>query len=83
MNNAPMESFFHTLKNRNSSITSIMQHVRESQTWISLLYIEGLLQSNASPLRHRLYQADRDGAKSSLTLSIFFGGRSRVCVGLT
>src|ERR1700758_678887 len=33
----------------------------------------GLLQSNPSSLRHRLYQPDRDGAKSSLTLSIFRG----------
>jgi hypothetical protein len=32
-----------------------------------------LLQSNASPFRHRLHQPDRDGAKSSLTLSIFSG----------
>jgi hypothetical protein len=32
-----------------------------------------ILQSNTSSLRHRLYQPDRDGAKSSLTLSIFSG----------
>src|ERR1700722_2141455 len=28
---------------------------------------------NAAPLRHRIHQPDRDGAKSSLTLSIFPG----------
>src|SRR5882762_6956985 len=33
----------------------------------------GLLQSNSSSLCHRLYQSDRDGAKSSLTLSISSG----------
>jgi hypothetical protein len=32
--------------------------------------------TNPSSLRHRLHQPDRDGAKSSLTLSIFSGGRS-------
>jgi hypothetical protein len=32
-----------------------------------------LLQLNSVSLRHRLYQPDRDGAKSSLTLSIFSG----------
>src|SRR6266567_1620053 len=32
-----------------------------------------LLQSNLSPLGHRLHQPDRDGAKSSLTLSTFLG----------
>src|SRR5207247_1536793 len=36
----------------------------------------GLLQSNPTPFRHRIYRPDRDGAKSSLTLSTFFGGRS-------
>ena len=49
---------------------SIMQHVRKPDV-ISLH--RGLLQSNASPLGHRISQPDRDGAKSSLTLSIFSG----------
>src|ERR1700758_4680633 len=39
----------------------------------SLCLHRGLLQSNPSSLRYRLYQPDRDGAKSSLTLSIFSG----------
>src|SRR5439155_12931488 len=33
----------------------------------------GLLQSNPTPFRHRIYRPDRDGAKSSLTLSTFLG----------
>ncbi|WP_375415332.1 transposase, partial [uncultured Bradyrhizobium sp.] len=32
-----------------------------------------LLQSNPSSFRHRIYRPDRNGAKSSLTLSIFSG----------
>jgi hypothetical protein len=44
----------------NSSITGIMQHGRKPD-------------AISSPLRHRLHQPDRDGAKSSLTLSIFSG----------
>src|SRR5207247_7074458 len=33
----------------------------------------GLLQSNPTPFRHRIYRPDRDGAKSSFTLSTFLG----------
>jgi hypothetical protein len=47
-------------------------HTRESQTGHLCLH-RRLLQPNSSPLGHRLYQPDRDGAKSSLTLSIFSG----------
>ena len=73
--NAPMESFFHTLK------TELVHHwhyaTRAEATRDIFAYIEGI-QSNASPLRHRLYQPDRDGAKSSLTLSIF-SGEDQIC----
>ena len=55
-----------------SSITGIMQHGSRSQRDIFALH-RRLLQPNASPLGHRLYQPDRDGTKSSLTLSIFSG----------
>src|SRR5277367_2398534 len=48
----------------NSSITSIMQPARTPD-------VISLPTSNASPLGHRISQPDRDGAKSSLTLSIF------------
>src|ERR1700731_4810326 len=44
----------------NSSITGIIEHRRKTD-------------AISSPLGHRLYQPDRDGAKSSLTLSIFSG----------
>ena len=41
--------------------------------------------ASRTPLRHRLYQPDRDGAKSSLTLSIFSGEdhRRRLTTKLT
>jgi Integrase core domain len=66
-----MESFFHTLK------TELVHHqhyaTREQAKRDIFAYIEGFLQSNASPLGHRISQPDRDGAKSSLSLSIFSG----------
>lgn len=69
--NAPMESFFHTLK------TELVHHRQyktgaEAQRDIFAFY-RGLLQSNPNPFRHRIYRPDRDGAKSSLTLSTFWG----------
>jgi transposase InsO family protein len=73
--NAPMESFFHTLK------TELVHHRKYATpaeaTRDIFAYIEGLLQSNPSSLRHRLYQPDRDGAESSLTLSIYSGEDQR------
>ena len=41
--------------------------------------------ASRTPLRHRIYQPDRDGAKSSLTLSIFSGEdhRRRLTTKLT
>jgi hypothetical protein len=54
----------------NSSITSILQHVRKPDA-ISLLASRDL-QSNAAPLGHRISQPDRDRAKSR-TRSIFSG----------
>jgi transposase InsO family protein len=68
--NAPMESFFHTLK------TELVHHRHDAtrtEAVRDIFVYRGLLQSNASSLRHRLHQPDRDGAKSSLTLSIFSG----------
>ena len=69
--NAPMESFFHTLK------TELVHHRHyatraEAQRDI-FAYIEGFYNRTRRPLGHRLHQPDRDGAKSSLTLSIFSG----------
>ena len=73
--NAPMESFFHTLK------TELVHHrqyaTREEANVIFFTYIKDL-QSNASSFRHRLYQPDRDGAKSSLTLPAQQSRRRRV-----
>ena len=69
--NAPMESFFHTLK------TELVHHrqyaTRAGSHTRYLCLHRRLLQSNPASLGHRLYQPDRDGAKSSLTLSIFSG----------
>jgi hypothetical protein len=66
-----MESFFHTLK------TELVHHqhyaTREDARRDIFAYIERILQSNASPLGRRISQPERDGAKSSLTLSIFSG----------
>ncbi len=67
--NAPMESFFHTLK------TELVHH-REYQTRAeaqrdlfayirSLRLHRRLLQSNQTPFRHRIYRPDRDGAKAA------------------
>src|SRR5258707_2035123 len=58
----PMESFFHTLKT--ALVYQRHYATRAEATRDILAYIED---------RHRLYQPDRDGAKSSLTLSIFSG----------
>ena len=68
--NAPMESFFHTLK------TELVRHrhyATGKKATRDIFAYRGLQRSNASPLRHRLRQPDRDGTKSSLTLSIFSG----------
>ena len=68
--NAPMESFFHTLK------TELVRHrhyATGKEATRDIFAYRGLQRSNASPLRHRLRQPDRDGTKSSLTLSIFSG----------
>ncbi|MCP1899188.1 hypothetical protein ACVIHI_000015 [Bradyrhizobium sp. USDA 4524] len=69
--NAPMESFFHTLK------TELVHH-RDYQTRAQAMrdvfaYYRGLLQPHPAPFRHRICHSDRDGAKSSLTLSTFLG----------
>jgi len=48
---------------------------------VTSLLISRLLQSDPSPLGDRLYQPDRDGTKSSLTLSIF-SGEDHIAVGL-
>jgi len=60
--NAPMESFFHTLK------TELVHHshhaTRADATRVSLPI------SRASTIEPVVYQPDRDGAKSSLTQSI-------------
>src|SRR5438477_13206861 len=58
--NAPMESFFHTLK------TELVHH-RHYATWAEATREK----ASTIELRHRLHQPDRDGAKSSLILSIF------------
>src|SRR5258708_5008623 len=58
----PMESFFHTLKT--ALVYQRHYATRAEATRDIFAYIED---------RHRLYQPDRDGAKSSLTLSIFSG----------
>src|SRR5882757_5437126 len=61
-----------TLSKPSSSTTGNMQHGQKPNV-ISLL-TRRLPQSKSSPLRDRLYQPDRDGAKSNLTKSIFSGG---------
>ena len=58
--NAPMESFFHTLK------TELVHHQHYATR-------QQARRDIAAPLGHRISQPDRDGAKSSLTLSIFSG----------
>jgi putative transposase len=68
--NAPMESFFHTLK---TELVHHRQYATRQDATRDVFLHRGLLQSNASSLRYRLCQSDRDGAKSSLTLSIFLG----------
>ena len=67
--NAPMESFFQTLK---TELVHHRHYTREGARRDIFLH-RRVLQSNASPLGHRISQPDRDGAKSSLTLSIFSG----------
>jgi hypothetical protein len=72
--NAPMESFFHTIK------TELIHHqhyaTREEAKRDVFLH-RRLLQSEATSLGHRISQPGRDGAKSSLTLSIFSGEDQR------
>jgi Reverse transcriptase (RNA-dependent DNA polymerase) len=53
-----------------------MQHVRKPDV-ISLLTSKDFT-IDPSPLGHRISQPERDGAKSSLTLSIFSGGKINV-----
>jgi putative transposase len=69
--NAPMESFFHTLK------TELVHHrhyaTRAEAKRDIFAYIEGFYKPNPPPFGHRLYQPNPDGAKSSLTLSILSG----------
>jgi putative transposase len=69
--NAPMESFFHTLK------TELVHHRKYATpaeaTRDIFAYIEGFYNRTPASLRHRLYQPDRDGAKSSSILSILSG----------
>src|SRR5205085_7208472 len=65
--NAAMESFFHTLK------TELVHH-RQYQTRAEaqrdiFAFIEGFYNRTRLHFRHRIYRPDRDGAKSSLTLS--------------
>ena len=73
--NAPMESFFHTLK---TELVHHRQYATRAEAERDIFaYIEGFYNRTPSPLRHRLYQPDRDGAKSSLTLSIFSGEDQR------
>ena len=68
--NAPMESFFHTIK------TELIHHqhyaTREEAKRDVFLH-RRLLQSEATSLGHRISQPGRDGAKGSLTLSTFLG----------
>ena len=68
--NAPMESFLHTLK------TELLHH-RDYKTRAEAQrdifgFIEGL-QPNKAPFRIRIYRSGRDGAKSRLNPSTFSG----------
>src|SRR5215475_498710 len=66
---------FSTPSKPNSSITSSMQHVRKPG-------VISLPTSRASTIGHRISQPDRDGAKSSLTLSIFSGEDHNLAIEL-
>ena len=69
--NAPMESFFHTLK------TELVHHrhyaTRGEAKRDIFAYIEGFYNRTRRHSAIGYHQPDRDGAKSSLTLSIFSG----------
>jgi len=69
--NAPMESFFHTLK------TELVHH-RDYNTRAEVqrdifAFIEGFYYRSKTPLRHRICRPDRNGAKSRLTRPLFRG----------
>ncbi|WP_446471642.1 IS3 family transposase [Bradyrhizobium archetypum] len=68
--NAPMESFFHTLKAELISLQ--LHHARRGPARYLRLH-RGLLQPNPPPFRNRIYRPDRDGAKSCLTCPLFSG----------
>jgi putative transposase len=68
--NTPMESFFHTLKTER---VHHRQYATRAKARRDIFLHRGLLQPDQAPLEHRIYQPNRDRAKSSLTLSIFSG----------
>jgi transposase InsO family protein len=67
--NAPMESFFHTLK---TELVHHRQYATRAEAKRDIFaYIEGSYNRTRRHPAIGLHQPDRDGAKSSLTLSIF------------
>jgi len=61
--NAPMESFFGTLKTE--LVHQCEYPDREAARRDLFAYIEGLLQSSADPFRHWLYHPEQAEAKSA------------------
>jgi putative transposase len=71
--NAPMESFFHTLKTEHVHPLPISDPRRGGARYIRLH------QSNPAPFRHRVYRPGRDGAKGRLNPSTISGEDHTSC----